>query len=268
MKSFQKWLKVVEVVLSILIFGVWIWCTKWDGFVPCLIGIGLFTVSGIVGFIIGCVSNAFKFWNEDEDRVPFMLFNLWSCGFMSLILDSTYDFGFGLSALIAIAISVIIVGLVAILNIVPANKEARKEECERNELECQWKKFCIGKDGAASLHQMYNRYRRELNLRYGGRNQMKYLHDYPKNVFVVDEYLAAKRMGKTLENRTFNETDFSRPNKSYGKYDTILLTNGRCVDLNIRFYLDGTFQLECDGEKVCVNSWEECIRYLDAKNEA
>lgn len=267
MESFQKWLKVVEVVLSILIFGVWIWCTKWDGFVPCLIGMGLFMVSGFVGFLLGIISDNFRFWDSYEDGTPFTLFNVWFCGFMSLILDSTYHFGFVLSALIAIAISVIIVGLVAILNIVPANKEARKEECERSELECRWKKFCIGKDGAASLHQMYNRYRRELNLRYGGRNQLKYISDCPEDVFVVDEYLAEKAKGFVWGSK-LRDVDFSRPDKSYGKYNTTLLSNGRGVDLNIRFYPDGTFKLKCDDEEVSVNSWDECLRYLDAKNEA
>ena len=268
MKSFQKWLKIVEVVLSILIFGVWIWCTKWDGFVPCLIGMGLFIVSGFAGVLLGAISDKFRFWDDESDCMPFMLFNSWFCGFMSLILDSTYQFGFVLSASFAIVIAVIIVALVAILNIGPAKKEARNEECKRNELECQWKKFCMGKDGAASMRQMYNRYRRELNLRYGGRNQMKYISDCPEDVFVVDEYLAMKAKGRDWGNRTFRDVDFSCPNKSYGKYNTTLLTNGRCVDLNILFYLDGTFQLDCDGEKVCVNSWDECIRYLDAKNEA
>ena len=265
MKSFQKWLKVVEVVLSILILGVWIWCTKWDGFVPCLIGMGLFIVSGFVGFLLGCISDKFRFWDFDSDCIPFVLFNGWFCGFMSLILDLTYQFGFVLSALIAIVISFVMVALVAILNIGPAKKEAHKEECERNELEGQWRKFCIGKDGAASLHQMYNRYRRELNLRYCGRNQMKYISDCREDVCVVDEYLAEKATGGWC--RKLDDFNFSRPEKSYGKYNTTLLSNGRGVDLNIRFYPDGTFQLECDDEKVSFKSWDECIRYLDAKNE-
>ncbi len=238
---------------------------------PCLIGMGLFIVSGFVAALLGSISFNFRFWDYDSDCIPFVVFNGWFCGFMSLILDSTYHFGFVLSALMAIAISGVILVFVAVVNWCLAQMEDGKEDWQRKNLESQWKKFCIGKDGAASLRQMYARYRQELNLRYGGRNQMKYISCSKDKVWVADEYLAEKSKKETHALLLYHHSgdhDFFTPEKSYGEFNTTLLTNGRGVDLSIRFYPDGTFQLDCDGEKVCVNSWDECVRYLDAKNEA